>query len=195
MGTVSVDSNTYDVYGDLAGAKIYIAGVTTSAGALWRALANDNEKSRFVLAARRFIDRQDWQGTAVLGLPPLLQWPRLDVYYSDGTAVSSAAVPQQIIDAEYELAAIFAGNAAAYEAANSGSNIKSLRAEPVEIEFFTGTLTSGLATKFPQAVQDLIGQFLDNAQGITRSTESGSCGESHFDNSGCVTPYTRNGPF
>jgi hypothetical protein len=195
MGTIVVDGNNYTVYGDLAAAKLYIAGLTTGGGVAWRALT-DPEKQRRTLQAFLFLERQPWQGEAVNGPRPALQWPRTGVTYANGEPVASATVPVEIEYAEYELAAIYAVNADAYSQANNGSNVKRVKAGPVEVENFSGTATSGDATKFPTEVMDLVGQFLGAATASSaRSSASGLCDESHFDHCGNVTPYTRNGAF
>jgi hypothetical protein len=192
MGSVTVDGNAYDVYGDLADATLYLAGGVTPGAVAWRALSS-NEKQRRILAARILLDRQPWAGDAVNGPLPALQWPRTGVTYADGTPVSSATVPQEVVWAEYELAAVMAASGDAYGALNSGSNIERVKAGPVEVEFFTGT--NGQATPLPKVAWDYVGQFMASAGAAAVGKVSGACGESHFDSSGCVTPYSRFGPF
>lgn len=195
MGTITVDANSYTVYGDLAAAKLYLAALSTPGAVAWRALT-DNEKSRRILGAFLYLESQPWQGEPVNGPRPALQWPRTGVYYADGTTVPSSVIPVEIEYAEYELAAISAANPGVYGQANSGSNVKLVKAGPVEVENFTSTLTNGFATLLPTELDRLVAQFLGSGrQSATRSTVSGACGESHFDDQGCVTRYRRGGPF
>jgi hypothetical protein len=195
MGTITVDGNNYTVYGDLADATLHIAGMTTIGAVAWRALAS-NEKQRQLLAAFYLLERMPWAGTPVNGPRPALQWPRTGVTYADGTAVPSNVIPEEIQLAEYELATILTANPGVYGQNNSGTNVKRVKAGPVEVENFTGTATSGDATKLPSEIMDLVGQFLGAySASPVRATASGLDCESHFDTCGSVTPYRRSDAF
>jgi hypothetical protein len=190
MGTVVVGANNYTVYGDLAGAKIYLGAAVGAGPDAWNALATDDLKSKFIVAAYRYLERQVWAGDRTSAIQTQ-DWPRTGVLDAEGNAVDSAVVPDAIISAEYELAAILAGDSTVNSAVVSGTNTKRLKAGPVEVEYFQSTITSGLATRLPTIVQDLVGAFLD-AGGGTRSTVSGDCGDSQFTD---CDFYTRSGPF
>lgn len=194
MGTVTVDGNTITIYGDLAGAKAYCAGIIGPSGDAWRALL-DNEKSRSLVSARYYLDRQAWQGSRT-DPAQALDWPREDVVYADSTPVPSDSVPVEVIDAEYELAVMLVADASTYTAADSGTNTKMLKAGPLEIEYFKPT--TGRATKLPQVIMDLVGEFLASAVAVTGGIVSGNTDDdgdpitSSFDD---ADEYTRNSAF
>lgn len=200
MGTVSVNSTTFTVYGPtgatatLDAAKTYLKAAIGAGPDAWNALATDDLKSKFIVAAFRYLERQVWAGAKTVA-GQTEQWPRTGVVDAYDVAVDSASVPQVLIDAQYELAAIFAGDETVASAASTGSNIKRLKAG-VEVEYFRATDVDSTATKLPQVVMEMVGMFLGGATGLVRSTVSGAdCDESAFDYSGDSYPYDRSDPF
>jgi hypothetical protein len=194
MGTVTVDGNSYTIMGTLAGAKVYLATNTDPGAVAFRALT-DNEMSRMLVASTKYLYRQPWSGTPTVAAPTQeTAFPRDGLTNPlTGAALSVGTTPQNAIYAEYEMAAIIAGNRAAALLADSGSNVKLLKAGPVTLENFTATSAAmGTATPLPTPVMDLIGAYLGSNTTVTVGKVSGDSCDSSFTD--CDT-YNRVGPF
>lgn len=177
MGSVVIGGNTFQIYGTEAGADTYwSAGLGEGADA-WVAAATGDRQKQALVAATRLLDRQSWLGTPV-GTPVIdvvLQWPRSGI---DG--VSSLSVPDAVDKACYELAAALLVDSDIQTQATTGSNLKRVKADTVEAEFFQGTL--GITGPLPKQVMDLIGQWLAGSSVAAGSVISyGTDAESQFD--------------
>lgn len=151
--TLVVGTNTYI---DLADAETYLEGsINTSA---WDAKSTD-EKNRLLVSATRYLDRQDWVGEKTSDVQAL-DWPRTGVTDPDGNAVDDSTVPQFILNAECELAAAMAADSSIQESSSTGSDVKRLKADTVEIEYFSTTIGG---TRFPTIVQELVGFYLEGS--------------------------------
>jgi hypothetical protein len=188
MGTVTIATVDYEVYGDEAGADAYWGGGLGDGATAWAA-ADATQHKKALVAATRLLDRQPWQGTAV-GTPVIdvvLQWPRSGV-----SGVADNEVPDAIVKGSYELAAAILSDTSILNAAVSGSNVRAVKAGSVEVEFFTNTL--GISGRLPAQVQDLVGQYLQGAgAGASSSISYGTDGtsESEYDDADI---YTITGP-
>lgn len=178
MGTVTIGGNPYEIYGTEAAADVYWAGGLGEGADAWAVAAaiTDRHKQSLV-AATRLLDRMPWIGTPV-GTPVIdvvLQWPRSGI---DG--VSSLSVPDVVQKACYELAAALLVDSDLQTQATTGSNVKHVVADTVEVEFFQGTL--GITGPLPKQVMDLIGVYLSGSSVAAGSTLSyGVDAESQFD--------------
>jgi hypothetical protein len=162
MGTVTIGSDTFDIYGTTAGANSYLNGSFQFA-ATWAALSPD-QKSRALVEACRMIDRQTYAGEPTTP-GQAHAFPRTGLTYPDGTAVSSSVVPIEVEDAEYLLAAIIAGNAAlATTNPAQAGNVKRVDAKGTSVEFFLPLVDD--AGRFPLPVQELIGQWMAGSAAI-----------------------------
>lgn len=166
MATVIIDGVTYETYADVATADNYLAA-DFSLNSVWTALTTD-QKGQALVTSTRIINRQNWQGEPNPAPGSILVWPRTGVKFADGTAVPSDSIPQQIIDGSILLAALIAQTPQIAGQANTGSNIESVRAGSVQVDFFRPTT----GTQFPTQVQQLWGQFLES--GSQSSIGSGS---------------------
>lgn len=134
----------------------------------WEIL-DDTVKERALKTATKFLDRQTWMGSKTSDAQALA-WPRSGVTDRYGTAVSSASVPQQVKDAQCELALALIQDTAVETNKNSGKNIKFLRAGSAAVSFFRPQ-TGG---RFPTIVQELIGQFMASAATIIAPEDFGT---------------------
>jgi hypothetical protein len=201
MGTVTVAPDTYEIYGDLAGAQKYLRVIVTPAGVAWNAL-DTTTQSKLLVNARYLLDRQDWQGDPTFiilpSTPTELQWPRSNAYDKNGILVTG--VPASMPAAEYEIAAQLATNPSFYEDPG-GAPVRILRSGPEEVEFFSPPGNSGdKAIPLPSAAMKLVGQYLRApAIGATTYQADGETNKSNFGDStygGHVdNEYKRNGPF
>lgn len=157
MPTVTINAVEYEVYADLAAANPYLAADFELAAA-WAALTDD-QKAQALVTSTRYIDRQRWQGEKVSEAQPLA-WPRSGAF-CNGVEVSSATVPQEIIDASIVLAALIANDPAVQNNSTTGSNIESVKAGSAAVQFFRPTD----GTVFPTRAQALAGCLLAGSTG------------------------------
>lgn len=158
VGTVTISGTTYSIYGSLSEAKDYArAAVHFDA---WDATSGDTPKAKALVTATRMLDRvKSWVGSRTdTATPQPLQWPRTGVTDRDGNAVSDSVVPDEIAQATYELANALLDDEAVQSNTSSGSNIKSVKAGPVNVDFFQPTAKT--ASRFPTIVQELISFYL-----------------------------------
>lgn len=184
MGTVTITGVVYTIYGTYSGAgsMTEYAGAQTAPGFVtWRALvaaggASLDDAYRSLVMATLELDRQQWAGAKTSAVQAQ-QWPRTGVTRADGTAVDSATVPIEIVQACYELAAQFVLDASLADAANANSNLKRAKAGSAEVEYFRPTVGG----RFSTAVQELVGQFLAGAGSASGPYVAGTDVESSFD--------------
>ncbi|KGB81925.1 hypothetical protein JT55_10205 [Rhodovulum sp. NI22] len=113
--------------------------------------ATDSDKSKALLMARRTIDRQAFHGYRT-DPDQLLAWPRSDI-----PGIDAATVPQDILDAQCELALAFLRED--LTADDSTRGVKRLQAGSVAIEYDGSAPTKSL----PDAVLAALQPFLDGA--------------------------------
>lgn len=177
VSTLTVDSNTYV---DRAEADAYLAD-SIRAGA-W-AFLPATTKDQALLTATRIFERVKWKGTKTDEAQDLM-WPRTGVTDKYGIARDEDVVPQEVKDAECELAFELSQNAALESSGGTGSNTKRLKAGSAEVEYFraTGGVNGSGSPRFSPIVMELIGQFMAGAEGsgISGSFSSGTDVESSF---------------
>lgn len=172
MGSVVINGNTYQIYGDQAGATVYHDASLGDAAGAWAVAAPATTQRKALVAATRLLDRQRWKGIPV-GAPAIdvvLEWPRTGVTDRYGNAVSSLTVPDDVIVACYELAAMILNDASVQDNATSGSNVASVQAGPAAVSFFRPTL--GQTGRFDTKIQELVGQYLGGSSTSEGSAEA-----------------------
>ena len=107
-------------------------------------------------------------------------FPRDNLYDHEGNLLSSTAVPQDVGDAQIELAYELAISSELEAAGSTASNLKRAKAGSAEVEFFGGKLAPP-TYRFPPVVWEYIAQFACGFGGATRVIATGTCGESQFD--------------
>jgi len=175
MGQVVISGTTYDVYGTEAGLKAYMAA---RIGADKFDAATSVNRKKAHVSATRWLDRQTWAG-AKKEASQALEFPRTGLTDKDGNAVDDTTVPAVIESACYELVLILLDDATKQESEDSGSNIRSVKAGSVSVEFFKGTL--GQSSKFPSHVNELIRCFLEGYSTFNAAVGYGTSVESEFD--------------
>ena len=114
-------------------------------------------------ALGRYADR--FSGKRASGAQ-VLDWPRQNAKYLDGTDIPSSTIPREIIDANCELA-IFAGsNPTAFRTIVSGRQIKAQRLDGLEREYFQSAEGS--------AVRDIVSTVDDILRPLLKEPPSGS---------------------
>lgn len=182
--TVTVTGGaTAEVYGGLDALNSYASLSIGAAAAAYAKLTGD-APAQCLVKATRFIDAQVWQGVPTA--PPVddttLQWPRTGVTDEYGAAVDSSMVPANVVKAAFELAMIAALKPATLEAADQGTNIKSVHAGTAGVDYFVPTsAATGTAPLFPPVVQRLIAQYLGSSvDSIGGGIQTGGEGRSEF---------------
>lgn len=180
MGTVTIGSVTYDIYGDHVGVTTPLSADEYLGGSLnasaWTAATVDDQ-ARALVTAGRIFDKQLWVGTMTDTVTPQpLAWPRTGVPTCDGIVADPNVIPDRVIFGSYEYALAILQDATTQTEVNTGSNVKrQLERKKVgdletedETEYFSATNSGvNVATRFPTTVQEYIrcyiGGTLDGA--------------------------------
>jgi len=176
MPTVTIGGTAYFVYQDTAEIDAYAAAAIGDNADAWRA-AELEDKQRGAVSATRLIDRQTWQGLKATDSQDG-QFPRSGLKFADGTAVPSDLVPQQLNDADCELAMALVAGAPVQDQADTANMNRRLKAGSVEIEYFRAITGS---PRFPQIVTELVGLWLGGSAPVfAGSFASGVDGSTAF---------------
>lgn len=176
MPTVTIATVDYDAYLTLAAAESYLGAQITAAA--WQASTDDDQKGRGIVSGTRFIDRQGWQGEKT-DPDQAHAFPRTGLTYDDGSEVPSDAVPQEVLDANCELAALLVDGSNLQEVSNPGEqNVQSLKAGSTAISYFRTDAQAG--QRLPQVVQELLGRWLSGAAPALLGVATGTDGEDAF---------------
>ncbi len=162
-------------------ADAYFAGRLGST--LWTA-ASTLTKQQALITSARWLDVQNWGGTRTVAAQANA-FPR-DSLTCKGVAFLPASIPSAIVFGEYEAALMLLGDPslALLSSTGTGSNIKSLKAGSVAIDYFAPTiLIAGLSTPLPKIIMDLVGCFLASA-GSGAAAAYGTGADSLFDDCG-----------
>lgn len=181
MGTVTIGSDTFSVYGTTAGFASYANGSWSWSATYAAAASNDTKRAH--VEASRLLDRQTWDGSLTAN-GQALAWPRdgvsgtppgLDDPPDDGTT------PDCIVFACYELALAMLANVSSVAGTSTASNVQSVGAGAASVSFFYPK-TGG---RFPERVMELIswalGSSVSSDIGALGVYVSGDDGESEFD--------------
>ncbi len=144
----------YPVYADHNVANAYLDGSASAAADAWRAITDNDVKARYLISMTRTLDRQRWKGDKTEA-DQELAWPRTNTGV-DG--VEDTVIPQAIIDACCEGAAMLADGADFESTQNQSQKIQSLGAGSARLSYFRGA--EGPAYRFPLVVQELVGPYL-----------------------------------
>jgi hypothetical protein len=159
VSTVTIGSDTYDVYVTNAEANTYHNASLATISTDWLALTTD-QQNRSIVMATRILDGEDWAGQKTSS-SQALEHPRTGLTTCDGVAVGSSTLAPGLEDATSLLAAILADDPTALDSPDSGSNIKRAKAGEAEVEFHVPT--QGRLTRFPKNVHNLVGCYLEGA--------------------------------
>jgi hypothetical protein len=187
MATITIRGTLYEVYGDLTGANAYFAAAVH--GAPWAA-ASSSTRNQALVTATRVFERTGWRGSPTEPVDKTqpqpadtqpLEWPRTDLVDLNGVDVPSGAIPQDVIDGNFEYALAVINDASIQTSAQTGSNVKgdalTERVEGAitvteEKSFFVSTL--GKNGQFPTIVQDYIGLWLDSTRAAVGISAGGT---------------------
>lgn len=174
--TLIGDAVPYEVYGGLPAAQHYLLAAVGDGATAWKALSADDQ-GRWLVAATRYIDAQIWQGTPTGlagGTATTLQFPRTGLTNLDGSTLDATNVPQVLINACFEMAAVLADDATVQAAVDAGSNLKSMGAGSARLEFFQPQSSQiGNVTTLPTPVDRLVGRWLAAASGAVAAAFAG----------------------
>ena len=179
MGTVTIGTRTYDVYGDADGLEEY--GQADLALAPTLAAAGATTRAQALVSASRLLDRQAWAG-AKTSSSQAQAWPRVGATDREGAAIDSSSIPQDVIEACYELAIAAIADPGALAKTSTENLTKRVDAKGVSVEFFGPQA----GERFSPRVMELVGYLLAGSGavaslGIGASYSAGTDGESAFD--------------
>lgn len=149
MATVTIGSNTYETYADVAQADEYLAA-DIELSSSWDGSSSD-KKSSALVSATRYLDAQFWAGAKTSDSQPL-QWPR------DGVpGVPDGSIPASIVDSCIVLAGEFIREPGLQSSLGSDSNPKRVKAGSVEVENFKRKAPN--KNKLPNRVSSMVSVF------------------------------------
>ncbi|ADK73469.1 head-tail adaptor Ad1 [Roseobacter phage RDJL Phi 1] len=157
--TITISSINYVSYASVAEADARLA-VDASRAATWAAKTTD-EKGALLVQATNRLDLLAYAGdkTGTEVAQPN-KFPRTNLTYASGEAVSTSEVPKGVENATILLAGSIALDAEAGDAGSSGSNIKKVKAGSTAVDFFRQTVGVPLADETSYA---LIKEFLEGS--------------------------------
>lgn len=178
--TLTIGSLDYNVYADMGFVNGYAEAAISAGAALWRGMPDDDSKSRLIVSATRFIDRQVWQGDRVDD-DQALAFPRTGLKDLDGNDVpTDDGLADLFMDGFCELVLSLTESADIQNQATTESNVASLTAGSVSITFWRG-VSSAVAGRFSQSVNEILGRWLAGASGTVSPRATGVDGVSSFD--------------
>jgi len=172
VSTITIGSDTFSVYAltadPVADADAYLAATI---GSTW-STATALEKQQAIISAARMLDRAViWSGARTVASQDL-EWPRDGAANEcTGTSVTNGTIPDEIAEAEFELANILFADSSVASSSGTGSNIKKVKAGSADVTFFSPTIETASDTRLPVVVNDIAGCFI-----ATTSTFGGSFG-------------------
>ncbi len=169
MAVITTGGNDYPAYQTVAEIDIYAAAAVGDTADGWNA-ADPTTQAPAAVSASRLIDRQQWQGEKT-DPTQAEAFPRTGLYYPDGTAVPSDVVPQQVLDANSELAMDLLAGGTVQTDPSTQQQTRMLKAGSVTIEYFN---IPGTGTRFPLTVMELIGFWLGGMAGAVGSESTGT---------------------
>ena len=185
MGTVSISGVTIEIYGTAAEASAYHAA--SASGAAWATLS-PLVRNQALVSATRILERQVWAGSPTQTVSKVqpqpastqpLQWPRSGLLDRNGNALDSATIPQDVIDAAYEIALESASSTstvnvstadAKYRVTRDRKKVGDLEVEEEREYFGTASRNQG---RFSLNIMELIGLWLSGSERPALGTLSG----------------------
>lgn len=181
--TVTIGSDTFEVYGSSAGLATYANGSWTWQATYAAAVATSaNGPLRALVEATRLLDRQAWDGTKTSD-SQALAWPRdgvTGIPPGASEAPDDGTTPDSIVVAAYELALAMLAKPGVVAGTSTTSNVQSVGAGPASVTFFSPTVGG----RFPDRVMELVGWAFGGTSGDIvplGSYASGTDGCSQFD--------------
>ena len=115
------------------------------------------ERERLLITATRILSRLCWKGTKT-DPAQALPFPRNGLTDREGNALPDGTTPQEILDAQVELAITILIDGNQESDTDQGKNIKRLKAGEVEVEFFVQTINT--LERLPPNINELVLPFI-----------------------------------
>ena len=139
----------------------------------WRAIyygidgtEDDTDDEINLLKARKYIDRAYiWRGMKASSTQAL-QWPRFVDGYVDGYALSSETIPQDIIDAQFEMAYLIQGGATPFTTLENGAVIQKREKVDVIEESTTYSSASRERAAYP-LIDGIVSEYVVRKRGVS----------------------------
>lgn len=147
-----------NTYATLAEAAIYMSSRLNTT--VWDASTTDQKNAALLQAARLLDSVMCWTGSPTDEDTQALTWPRTGMYNRNGGAIASNVIPQQLKDAQSELARQLQITDLMATSDISALGISEVKAGPVGVKFKSETLVNGLVVSLqlllPYAVVNLL---------------------------------------
>lgn len=158
VATVTIGSDTFSVYGLTSDPVVdfvsYWNGQLGTIAAAVAAASSDNRKRALVMAAQWEDRAVSFSGAQTSGSQPR-QWPRTGATCGS-TAITDGTTPDNVARAEFELAGILLLDPTQAASTGTGSNVRSVKAGPAGVDFFTPTIGTQFDTRLPTVANDLL---------------------------------------
>lgn len=179
--TVTIGSGTFSVYAltsDPVADLTNYFGAQLGANADAVAAASSTDKKRALVMAAGWIDRAvTFSGSQTVDGQPR-QWPRTGA--SCGTkAIADGTTPDNVANAEFELAGIILVDPSQSASMGTGSNIKAVKAGTASVDFFTPTIGTATDSRLPIVANDLL-KCMYGSTNIQAPVIPGTDQDSHF---------------
>lgn len=142
----------------------------------------DEIKNRALVTATRLMERQVWKGEKTSS-GQSLAFPRSGLTDRQGGTVDDSSIPDVVKNAQCELALALLEDSAVEGQNNAGSNIRSVRAGPTQVDYFRPTG----GPRFPHLVHEMLYPFLSSASETGGPAGTGLSNDSKFDDSYKIT--------
>jgi hypothetical protein len=145
-------------YGSVDDALDYIEIKGTLLSAPWFALSA-TEQENFIMWATRLLDQRAYFSGSKTFSRGSLRWPRQGVIDRDGISIAYDKIPRVIRDVTFEVAnhlVVRGLDPSAQPSTLATGNIKRLKADVVEIEYSTKTVSTEAALYFPFGINQML---------------------------------------
>lgn len=186
-GTGYVVGDLLTVAGGTFGAPVVVAVTTVSTGAVTAVALSD--VGLYSALPTGPVSTSGGTGSGctldVTWTSQYLWVPRSGLTDAYGNSLSSTSVPEEFMQAQFELAFELSTDAALEASGGQGSNTRRLQAGSASIEYFrpTGGVNGAGSARFSVAVMELIGRYLcgGSGSGVSGAYASGTGAPSAFE--------------
>ncbi len=150
-GAIVAGANSYI---SVAGADSYFEARNNLT---WAALSDEDKEAALLYATSWIDSRYSWPGS-IIADAQTLSWPRMGAYDADLRSISSATIPQAIIDAECE-AALAHVVAVLNEVRERGGGLAYAKVDVLEVSYFRGAAAGRTFPYIDSIVAKIAGPF------------------------------------
>ena len=158
LTTLTISGRSYSSYATLDEALDYLT-LEGSVWTKWNSI-NDEARSRHLATASRRLSRLTFVGRPVTE-DQALAWPRLEVFYPDGTPVANDAVPDSVADVTILIAGDLALNRTVEQSVRRKLDLRVDREKDRTLTYFSRFFPDTLLVVNNRAALDLLVPWLE----------------------------------